>query len=198
MIAQALPNALEQHFGLTNAARTGATSKPAPTAIDVVAANHYTRIHALMPALSTAPYRALELRKGLSTIDLRWKPAENEHSIIEHLCHLRDIEKERHGIRICRLLAEDQPWLVAVYSDALEGNRRYREQHPLAVINDFFQARQVNIVRIRGASPAQLLRQGCLMHVGPVRIIDVVHMMIKHDQEHLRVISGLREMLLTL
>jgi hypothetical protein len=198
MITQATLENLALRFGPVEAEPITAESVQTASATELAAIWQQARVRVLLQVLKEIPLALLELKKGLSTIDLRWKPSDNEYSIQEHLCHLRDVETQRHGTRICRLVAEDKPWLLAVHGDSMAQSDVYREQHALAVINDFFQARQGNINRINALSPRQLLRDGQLAHIGRVRIFDVVRMMVLHDQKHLEIMRGIRQMLLTL
>ncbi len=56
------------------------------------------------------------------------KPSEHEFSLLEHLCHLRDLEEEAYAVRIQRILSEDNPFLPDVDGGKLAQEREYQRQ----------------------------------------------------------------------
>src|SRR5512145_3264584 len=61
---------------------------------------------------------------------------------IEQLCHVRDIEIEGYQRRIERTLAEDNPFLPSIDTDALARERRYGIADPGEVLASFREARR--------------------------------------------------------
>jgi hypothetical protein len=198
MISQATLDALEARFGPTAAGSASIEEHRPDPAMDFISAANYGRVRALIPKLESMPLSLLESRNGLTRVDMAWKPSDHEYSILEHLRHLRDVETQRHGVRICRMLAADQPWLMAAYCDALAEQGQYHEQHALAVINDFFKARLANVQRINALLSKHPAREHTATHLDPARIVDAVRAMTAHDHKHLETVRGIRKMLLTL
>jgi hypothetical protein len=62
--------------------------------------------------LAETPRLVEEAAAGLTPADLRWKPTEKKFSVLENVCHLRDIESEGYRVRIRRLLEEEHPFLA--------------------------------------------------------------------------------------
>ena len=56
---------------------------------------------------------------------------------IEQLCHVRDIEIDGYQRRIERTLAEDNPFLPAIDTDALARDRRYGESNADEALSGF-------------------------------------------------------------
>jgi hypothetical protein len=56
----------------------------------------------------------------------RWKvqPAPGEFCLVEHACHLRDLEVEAYRLRVSRVLAEDRPALQGFDGAAIAAARR--------------------------------------------------------------------------
>lgn len=75
-----------------------------------------------------------------------WAPASWEGvpsealTAIEQLCHVRDIEIEGYQRRIERTLAERNPFLPSMDTDALARDRRYAIADPGEVLTSFREA----------------------------------------------------------
>ena len=65
----------------------------------------------LVAFLEETPDVVKSLTGNLTAKELMRKPAIEEFSFLEHVCHLRDIEREGYGVRIAKLLNEEQPFL---------------------------------------------------------------------------------------
>jgi hypothetical protein len=70
---------------------------------------------------------------GLSDEQLRTRPADDEWSLIETCCHLRDNASE-DGTRIRRMLEEDNPMLDMYDQDAWVTERNYAHEDPKRVL----------------------------------------------------------------
>src|SRR5215212_970329 len=85
--------------------------------------------------------RALAIRAA----DPRRRLAEGEFSVVENVCHLRDIEADGYVVRIRRLLEEDEPLLDDIDGARLSIERGYNEQDLVAAIDAFADARAKSI-----------------------------------------------------
>lgn len=146
--------------------------------------------------LAETPVTISKLVKGLGDDAVRQKLSVNEFSILEHICHLRDIEREGYKIRIERLLAETGPFLPDIDGSGLARKFDYNNQKLKSALSSFTVAREENLVIIRNLSAEQLTRNGMLENVGEVTLDELLKMMRRHDEEHLQVLTVLREPLL--
>ena len=78
--------------------------------------------------LEETPEVVKSLTGNLTAKELRRKPTIEEFSFLEHVCHLRDIEREGYGVRIAKLLSEEQPFLPDIDGDKLAAERNYNSQ----------------------------------------------------------------------
>ena len=60
---------------------------------------------------------------------------------LEQLCHVRDIEIDGYQLRIRRTLAESNPTLASIDTDALVRERAYARDEPARVLDAFRAAR---------------------------------------------------------
>jgi len=104
---------------------------------------------------------------------------------IEQLCHVRDIEIEGYQRRIERTLAEDNPFLPSIDTDALARNRRYGESNADEALASFRAARHRTIEILARLAPAQLDRPAIFEGYGSVTLRGLIHYLCSHDQQHL-------------
>jgi hypothetical protein len=104
---------------------------------------------------------------------------------IEQVCHVRDIEVEGYQRRIERTLAEDNPFLPSIDTEALARKRRYGLSDADAALASFRAARRRTISVIEQLTPAQLDRPAVFEGYGDVTLRSLVHYLCSHDQQHL-------------
>jgi hypothetical protein len=77
------------------------------------------------PRLEQDAGRSARLIRQVPSDRLRWKPEVwdgspgESFSALEHVCHVRDIERDGYRVRIRRLLDENDPSLVSLDGDEL-------------------------------------------------------------------------------
>jgi hypothetical protein len=104
---------------------------------------------------------------------------------VEQVCHVRDIEIDGYQRRIERTLAEDNPFLPSIDTDALARDRRYGASDAEQALASFRAARLSTIGIVEGLTPAQLDRPAVFEGYGPVTLRSLVHYLCSHDQQHL-------------
>src|SRR5713101_7258782 len=100
--------------------------------------------HRIVKSLQKAPETIRQLVSGLPDGGLTSKPSGTEFSILEHICHLRDIEKEGYAVRIEKLLTEVEPFLPDIDGNKLAEERVYNQQDFRAALIEFTLARNNN------------------------------------------------------
>ena len=146
----------------------------------------------IVESLKKAPETVGQLVSGLPDMGLTSKLHGTEFSIVEHICHLRDIEKEGYAVRIEKLLTEIEPFLADIDGNKLAEERVYNQQDFRAALIEFSLARNINVQVIEGLTLVQLSRCGIFENVGSVSLERLLLMMHDHDQEHLKELTDLR------
>lgn len=115
--------------------------------------------------------------------DLARQVVPGEFSLVEHACHLRDLEREGYLVRARRMIAESAPALEPFDGGAVAAARDYPRQDAFAAGREFAAARAELLALVAPLSPAQLAREGTF---GDRRVCfaDVVAMMVEHDRGH--------------
>jgi len=141
--------------------------------------------------LEETPQFITMLAQNLSTRELMRKPGIAEFSLLEHVCHLRDIEVEGYEQRIDRLLNQDRPYLHDIDGNKLAKERDYNNQIFDQALSAFTKARNGNIRTIRTLERHHLERCGILQNVGIITLGQLVVMMREHDEGHRLLLSRL-------
>jgi hypothetical protein len=116
--------------------------------------------------------------------DLRTRASDGRFAMVEHLCHLGDLEREGYGMRIERLLSEDGPEWDDFDGDAIARERNYLEQDAEAALQRFADARAANVARLRAVTGDEWQRRGLHRGLGEVTLARLTEMMLQHDREH--------------
>jgi hypothetical protein len=143
--------------------------------------------------LEETPERIWQLAAQMAGTDLKWKPTDDEFSVVEQVCHLRDIEREGYGVRIRKLLMENEPSLPDIDGSRLARERAYNSQDFEAAFKEFAEARAENVRVMRTLSGDQLNRTGVLEGVGVITLERLLLLMREHDESHHKELSDLHE-----
>jgi DinB superfamily len=137
----------------------------------------------LMATLATMP-AFLATRFGAMTDDEARERANGMPSPVEQVWHLADLELEGFGVRIERLLNEDNPQLADFDGTAIGERRNYQTKSLRQGMIAFARARADNIEALARVTPAQWTRRGEQDGVGRVSLCDIPAMMAEHDAAH--------------
>lgn len=116
-----------------------------------------------------------------------WSPAER-FSALEHVCHLRDFEREIYPERLRRLCEETDPLLPQVDGYQLAVERRYANQSLSQALEEFAAARRRTLATLERLPAAAWERRGRFEEFGPLTVSGLVAVIRSHDLQHL---SGL-------
>jgi len=121
---------------------------------------------------------------GRSQAALRQRTeAGGEFSLVEHACHLRDLEREGYLPRVRRVLAEERPELAGFPGGAIAIERDYPSQDAFAASAAFARARSELLALLAALEPAQLCRKA-VFGGSELTLADVVAMAVDHDRGH--------------
>ncbi len=137
----------------------------------------------LMATLASMP-AFLAARFGAMSDQEARERANGLPSPVEQVWHLADLELEGFGVRIERLLNEDNPQLADFDGTAIGERRNYRTKSLREGMKAFARARADNIEALARVTPAQWTRRGEQDGVGPVALCDIPAMMAEHDAAH--------------
>ena len=145
---------------------------------------------ALLVTLESTAALLSRAAASLSPAEARRRPAAGGLSLVENIWHLADLEREGYGVRIRRLLAEDEPVLPDFDGERVARERDYKSLSLDEGLAAFRQARAENIAALRRLSDREWERRGTQEGVGRIGLCDVPAMMAEHDEAHRKEIDA--------
>ena len=115
--------------------------------------------------------------------NLAVRPTEEEFSLVEQACHLRDLEREGYLVRVHRILAESSPRLDDFDGQAVAAERDYPSEDAHAAAEDFGAARRELVAILAALSPCQLAREA-MFDGRRITLLDLVTLIDAHDCGH--------------
>jgi len=122
--------------------------------------------------LRATPARLKALLKGVPKAVLLWTPAPGKWSILEIVCHLRDMEGDAYLTRYRRILAEDTPRLPDIDGDTYSLERDYRAQKLSEVLRDWTRLRRESLKLLAGAKRGDWERAGVHETAGRLTLVE--------------------------
>jgi hypothetical protein len=143
--------------------------------------------------LHTTPEKLRAALGGISKKLLTWSPAPGKWSILEIVCHMRDMEREAYLARYRRLLAEDNPSLPGIDGDALSLERDYRTQKLTEVVREWKVLRKESLKALKATRGPALERAGIHEGLGRMTVADYLRRhAIGNDEAHLSQIDAIK------
>ena len=138
--------------------------------------------------IRTTPHTLRTELQALGPEAARWHPAPDADAwcINEVIGHL--IEADRHGFhgRIQTILAEDRPQLEMWDITGIAAQRRDCERNTFNILDELTTMRESSARLVTELRPDQLERAGIHPLVGELRVVDLIHEWIHHDQNHIK------------
>jgi hypothetical protein len=141
-------------------------------------------LETLLLTLESTPALLARAAEGLVPSQVCQSPAPGCFSLVEHVWHLADIEREGYGVRIRRILMEDEPLLSDFPGDRFAREREYVRRSLADGLASFAEARNRNVEKLRAIHNSTWTRRGVQEGVGPITLEDVPRMMAAHDRAH--------------
>lgn len=146
-----------------------------------------------LEVLRATPARLKAALKGVPKKLLLWRPAPGKWSILEIVCHMRDMEREAYLGRYERILAENDPKLPDIEGEALAIERDYRSQGLAAVLRDWAGLRKQNLKLLKGVKGPAWQRVGVHATAGRLSMEDLLRRhAVGNDEAHLGQIDAIK------
>ena len=127
---------------------------------------------------------------GATPAQLRRRPNAESFCLLEHACHLRDLEREGYAVRLGRMLDEDMPTLQGFEGDVIARERDYMSQDAHGAAAQFAQSRAAFLERARSLTGDEMSRTASFMG-RTITVCDLLAMMVEHDRGHREEIEAL-------
>ena len=128
---------------------------------------------------------------GVGSRQARWKPAPDQWSALEVVCHLGDEEREDFRQRLRSTLADpSEPW-PAIDPGGWVSERRYLERDLAAAVEDFLEERKQSVAWLNDLSSPAWENRYAHPLLGEITAGDLLASWVAHDFLHLRQLSRL-------
>ena len=145
----------------------------------------------IIATIRSLPNELEPLLEGLGDEELRRRPSPDAWSILEVLCHLRD-SAEVEGLRVRRLVEEENPTLEPYDQEELARDRDYQRDDPRRVRTAVRAFWGGLAYQLEGLSEAQWQRAGTHPEQGRVTVASCAERMAEEAREHLAQMQGVR------
>ena len=150
-------------------------------------------LETLLLTLESTPVLLERAAAGFCQSTAQRRPAAGGFSLLENVWHLADLEREGFGVRIRRILSEDEPTLSNFDGDRIARERNYQSRDLSTGLTAFRDARRRNCEVLRSIAGHQWKRRAFQEELGPLTLADVPRMMADHDRSHTADIAALLE-----
>src|SRR5262245_59254156 len=110
---------------------------------------------------------------GLAEDDARRKPGAGKLSLIEHMAHMLDMERDVFGVRIRRFLQEDDPKLDPVDQEHYVDDSRYAGRTFRELLAEWEELRRQNLEVVEATGPEKWKRPVRHPDLGKATFADV-------------------------
>ena len=138
----------------------------------------------MVASLGAMPSKVTDIVTQVPQAAWRHKPARGGFSLLEHICHLRDIDNDGYRVRVERMLVEERPSLVDIDGGALARERDYQSQDLMGALSAFTATRRETAARLARLTPEERQHTG-LMAGKEITVEGLAGAMQAHDSEHL-------------
>jgi hypothetical protein len=140
---------------------------------------------ALLDFLNDTSSQLRTFSSELTNTQLRVQDPPGEFSVLENVCHLRDLELQGYTVRIKRMLGENEPELADFDGARVAAESDYNNERLDVALDAFQKARTENLTKLRNLTTAELENGGSLEGVGRITLRRLAEMMREHDEGHL-------------
>lgn len=144
----------------------------------------YDLNHDIVEAVASTPDTLAALLQGVSDAQARAAVGGDENwSVVEVLCHLRDAEE----FGLARLIAmrdQENPKIIGFDQDELARERKYNEADLASALDGFLRLRAEYLAALRALTPDQWKRTGQHNEIGQIDIFSHALHRVSHDSVH--------------
>jgi HAD superfamily hydrolase (TIGR01549 family) len=117
-----------------------------------------------------------------------WKkrPRPDEWSLLEIICHLRDVDREVNKPRLQKVLNENDPFIPGEDTDPWAQERGYIDQNGLEALQQFIIARLEMLDMLETVKTEEWQRPARHAFFGRTTLAELVNIIAQHDRLHIR------------
>lgn len=145
----------------------------------------------LLARLAAMPTQVMQSLAAIAPSQRQLRPAGTAFSALEHLCHLRDLDRDAFTLRVRAMLQQEHASLAGVNGSAWASERGYQQQDYQRAGQEFTAARQALIALLQDCDEAAQARIAIWEGRKRLTLAELVADMVAHDATHLQEIDEL-------
>lgn len=143
-------------------------------------------VDSVLAILSATPAVMNGLSRRLDSSAWRRKPAPDDWSFTEVVCHLRDAEREIHHLQIKLFEEQNEPFIPRPDTSVWASQRDYLREDGAFALKEFNDARRKTLALLKNISADEWKRKARHAIFGPTNFLEVVNFIADHDRMHIQ------------
>ncbi|MDP1716162.1 MAG: DinB family protein [Anaerolineales bacterium] len=140
----------------------------------------------VMGIISATPAALNGLLHGLDSASWSRKPAPDDWSLTELVCHLRDSEREVHQMQIRLFKEQSEPFIPRPDTAVWASQRDYLHECGNSALKEFNDARCETLALLKNMAQIDWQRKARHAIFGPTNFLEVISFMADHDRMHMQ------------
>ncbi|MBN2551047.1 MAG: HAD-IA family hydrolase [Anaerolineales bacterium] len=151
----------------------------------------FTSPEAMLAILRSTPAAMDGMLRGLAVPAWTRQPFAGEWSLVEVICHLRDVDQEVNLERVRKVVDETNPFIPGKDTDPWAVERGYNQQNGEQALQEFT-ATRLKLLDLLENLPAEGWRRPARHAIfGPTLLSELVNIIASHDRLHIQQIYTL-------
>ena len=146
----------------------------------------FKSIESIMSILIATPASLRGLFFDVDNVKWAEKGTKDEWSLIELICHLRDIEREVHQMQIKLFESKVDPFIPRPDTSVWSSQRDYLHDDGPAALESYIEARRETLEILRKLSEVDWQRKARHAIFGPTNFMEIISFIARHDGMHLQ------------
>ncbi len=143
-------------------------------------------VDSVLAILSAAPAVMNGFSRRLDSSAWRRKPAPDDWSFTEVVCHLRDSEREVHHLQIKLFKEQNEPFIPRPDTSVWASQRDYLREDGVLALKEFNDARRETLALLKNISADEWKRKARHAIFGPTNFLEAVSFIADHDRMHIQ------------
>ena len=141
---------------------------------------------AILGIMASTPAVLRSLSSALTPEQWRHEPGREDWALNEIVCHLRDTEREVHGLQIDMLLERRDAFIPRPDTSVWASEREYLSENGPAALTEFTSARLENLNKSRNLGDEVWSRKARHAIFGPTNVTEIISFVTDHDRMHIQ------------
>jgi hypothetical protein len=114
------------------------------------------------------------------------KPSDNDWTLTELICHLRDTEREIHHMQLKLFNEKEEPFIPRPDTGVWASQRDYMHENGITALEEFNIARRETFSYLDSTSDEAWTQKARHAIFGPTNFLEVSGFMAEHDRLHIQ------------